>query len=52
MTAAENRTIEMIKEAYIKVMGVEKWNGLTNKEKHDVIITIAKDFNDLLEKYI
>ena len=51
MTAKENRIIEMIKEAYINVLGVEKWNGLTDKEKHDVIMTIAKDFNELLEKY-
>lgn len=51
MTAKENRTIEMIKEAYISVLGVEKWNGLNDQEKHDVIMTIAKDFNELLEKY-
>lgn len=51
MTAKENRIIEMIKEAYINVMGVEKWNGLTDKDKHDVIMTITKDFNELLEQY-
>lgn len=51
MTAKENRIIEMIKEAYISVLGVEKWNGLTNKDKHDVIMMIAQDFNELLEKY-
>lgn len=37
------KMIEMIKEAYIQTMGFEKWNSLTNEEKHDVIMIIAKD---------
>lgn len=37
------RMIEMIKESYIEVMGIEKWNSLTAEEKHDVIMIIAKD---------
>ena len=43
MTTAENKIIEMIKEAYVKVMGIEKWDGLTDKEKHDVIMTMTKN---------
>lgn len=43
MTTAENKIIEMIKEAYVNVMGVEKWNGLTDQEKHDVIMTMTKN---------
>lgn len=35
----------------MSVLGVEKWNGLTDQEKHDVIMTITKDFNELLEQY-
>lgn len=40
------KMINMIAEAYIKVMGVEKWNSLTDKEKHDVVMTIVKDLNN------
>ena len=35
--------IDMIIKSYITVMGEEKWNSLTDEQKHDVIMTIAKD---------
>ena len=38
-----DKMINMITEAYIKVMGVDKWNSLTDDEKHDVVMIIAKD---------
>ena len=38
-----NEMIEMIKAAYIKVYGVEKWYSMTDQEKHDAIMFIAKD---------
>lgn len=34
--------IEKAKEQYIKVLGTEKWNSLSDKEKHDAIMMIAK----------
>ena len=35
--------IEVMKDAYIKVMGFEKWNSLTDEQKHDVIMGLVKD---------
>jgi hypothetical protein len=35
--------INMICEAYIEVMGAEKWNSLTVAEQHDVIMNIASE---------
>ena len=35
--------IEVMKGAYIKVMGVEKWNSLTDEQKHDVIMAMVRD---------
>lgn len=35
--------IDMIVKSYITVMGEEKWNSLTDEQKHDVVMTIAKD---------
>ena len=40
--------INMIASAYIKVYGIEKWNGLSDKEKHDVVMFIANDLNNRL----
>lgn len=37
------RTINIIKETYIKVYGAEKWQSLTDKEKHDVVMILTKD---------
>ena len=37
------KMVEMIKKAYIEVMGIEKWDSLSDDEKHDVIMIICKD---------
>lgn len=37
--------VNAVIEAYIKVMGAEKWNSLTADEQHTVIMTIVKDFS-------
>lgn len=34
---------DMIIDAYIEAMGIDKWISLTNKEKHDVVMAIARD---------
>jgi hypothetical protein len=33
-----------IVNAYIKVYGIEKWNGLTNEEKDMVLHIVINDF--------
>ena len=38
-----NKMVGMIVEAYIKVMGEEKWNSLTAEQQHEVIMTITRD---------
>ena len=35
--------IESARNAYIDVMGEEKWISLTDKEKHDAVMFMAKD---------
>ena len=37
------KVISMMQEAYIKVMGDDKWNSLTEEQKHDVIMIMVKD---------
>lgn len=44
------RIMNLIANAYIKVMGKEKWNSLTKQEKHDVIIILAKDMIEDLQR--
>ena len=34
--------IESAKKAYIQIMGEEKWVSLTDTEKHDVVMYLAK----------
>jgi TRAP-type C4-dicarboxylate transport system substrate-binding protein len=38
-----DKMVDMIVKSYITVMGEEKWNSLTDEQKHDAIMTIAKD---------
>lgn len=40
---AWEKMVDMAKEAYIQVYGMEKWDSLTNKQKHDVLMFIAND---------
>lgn len=35
--------IEIARKAYIEVMGEESWIRLTDKEKHDAVMFMAKD---------
>lgn len=42
--------IETAKNAYIEIMGEEKWISLTNEEKHDVVMMLAKGMNRVLAK--
>lgn len=44
-----NEMIEMIKNAYITVYGIEKWNSLSDSEKHDAVMIIAKDFGKIID---
>ena len=39
------KMVEMIKNAYIEVYGIEKWESLNNQEKHDAVMFIAKDLS-------
>lgn len=41
--------IEMIKEAYITVYGEAKWESLTDEQKHDAIMAIARDANNRIK---
>lgn len=43
MTKEMNWTINLIKRAYIKVYGAEKWESLDDQEKHDVVMILAKN---------
>ena len=40
--------VNKIIEAYIEVMGKEKWNSLDAEEQRTVIMTIVKDLNNRL----
>lgn len=42
--------VNTIIKAYVTVYGAEKWQSLTEKEQHDVIMTLAKDFKTALER--
>lgn len=45
-----DRIIDMIAEAYISVEGIEKWSSLTDAQKHDAIMIIARDFNNAIDR--
>ena len=45
-----DKLIEIAKGAYIKVMGVEKWNSLDDDQKHDVIMMMLKDSLKAIDK--
>ena len=38
-----NKMVGMIVRSYITVLGEKKWLSLTDEEKHDVVMIIAKD---------
>lgn len=45
----EKKIVDMIIEAYVKIEGDEKWNSLSAKQQHDVIMTIVKDANKAID---
>lgn len=49
MTDREARKImTTAMNAYISVMGLEKWNSLTEQEQHDAVMILIRDLaNDL-----
>ena len=44
------KMIDMAAAAYISAMGREKWESLTDKQKHDAVMIIWKDFEKLYNK--
>ena len=41
---------EIMATAYVKAYGLEKWNSLTEKEQHDVVMFLANTTNKALDK--
>ena len=41
------KMVEMATAAYISEMGREQWESLTEKQKHDAVMIIWKDFEKL-----
>lgn len=37
------KIVNMMIEAYVEVMGDDKWNSLTADQQHDVIMTMVTD---------
>lgn len=44
------RIIDIIKEVYIGVYGLEKWHRLSDTEKHDVTMIMVKDMLTMIDK--
>lgn len=45
-----SRTVDMMIEAYTKVMGIEKWNSMSAEEQHAAIMAMIKDTNKAIDK--
>lgn len=45
-SAKSDKMIDMIKDSYIATYGKAKWDSLTDQQKHDAIMLIAKDLNN------
>ena len=45
-----DKMVEMMKAAYIEIMGVEKWNSLSEEEQHDAIMFMVKDATKALDR--
>lgn len=41
--AQADKMIDMIASAYITVYGKDKWDSLTDQQKHDVVMIITRD---------
>lgn len=46
----EEQIISAIEAAYIQVMGADKWNALTDQQKHDVVMILVKDLAEALDR--
>lgn len=46
---AVDKMIEIAKNAFIQVMGFEKWNSLTDRQKHDAIMIMLSDLYKALD---
>lgn len=44
------KTVNMMIEAYVKVMGVEKWNSLTGEQQRTVIMTMVSELNKAIDR--
>ena len=42
--------LDSVKEAYIKVMGKDKWNAMTDAQKHDATMILVKGMLKALDK--
>lgn len=50
MTDKEARKIMTIAQtAYIQIMGIEKWNSLTEQEQHDALMILLKDLSNSIK---
>lgn len=52
LTADEfiNKFVDIVVKVYIQVYGLDKWRSLTLQEQHDVIMIIAVDLNNWLDR--
>lgn len=52
LTADEfiNKFVDTVVKVYIQVYGLDKWLSLTLQEQHDVIMIIAVDLNNCLDR--
>lgn len=44
MSKNEKMVVNMVIDSYVNVMGVEKWDSLTEEQQHDAIMAIVMDF--------
>ena len=45
-----DKFVDIVSESYIQVYGLDKWLSLTLQEQHDVIMIIAVDLNNWLDR--
>lgn len=46
----EQRLIEMMIDAYVEVMGAEKWDSMNGQEQHDIIMAMVKGATMALDR--
>lgn len=50
LSMEQHNTVYKVRDAYIEVYGVSRWNGLTAKEQHDVVMIAVKDMVKALDR--